>query len=217
MPITHQEAQQLFQFSMDNMLSANDKATLFSHLQACRECQAYVRQMKQVESALLPVMKRQWGRQPVPLSIHSLTKKRNTQASIFLVMRTAFIGVAVMAFIFGAWQLTFSAGQVPDQAFVAVLPAATPSIQATTTKSRQACDNMIYVVKANDTLDTIADRFAISKEQLMSVNQLNAEELRPSTKLIVPLCGITPTGTVTNLLTRTYTPITSPALSTPGG
>ena len=42
----------------------------------------------------------------------------------------------------------------------------------------------IYIVKENDTIDTIMDRYKVTKEDLELYN--NLEEIKPGTKLIIP-------------------------------
>ncbi|HLO18704.1 MAG TPA: LysM peptidoglycan-binding domain-containing protein [Anaerolineales bacterium] len=221
MQITHEEAQRLIQFNADNALGSNEKNLLVAHLQECISCRVYAQDIKEVESILLPLMKRQWNLQPVPLSGNTLTTKRNSaiQARMALVTRTAMIGVVLLGFIFSVWQFTLSNRQLPSS-LVGVLPVPTPSTQSTSTEiNLQNCEELFYQVKESDTLESIAARFSISKEQIRTINHLKTISIHPSMKLMIPICNFTPTGTVNPMtLTWTYTPIIDdPTISTPGG
>lgn len=222
MQITHEEARELIQFNADEALDLQKKAVLYAHLKDCIECRAYVEDIKEVESILLPVMKRQWNLQPVPLSIDALTSKRDSKirTSILLATRTAIVGVIFAAFIFSIWQFTLSSRQTPGQFPVDVLPVPTPSMQSTGTKSMlQNCEEILYIVQKKDTLESIADHFSTSKEEIMAINNMETETVVRTMELIIPKCDSTPTGTAEGpaTLTTTYTPSIDLTTFTPDG
>ena len=78
------------------------------------------------------------------------------------------------------------------------------------------CDNRLYIVKENDTLESIADMFSASKEEIMASNNMKTETLSNAMEITIPICTSTPTGTL-NALTTTYTPFINTITSTPGG
>src|SRR5215211_4369908 len=108
MQITHAEAQELIQFSIDQVLKPHEKNILQRHLKDCLECRTFVEEIKGVENLLLPVMGRHWAVQPAPLSIDGITNKKRLQLqnSIMLVTRITMISIAFAAFVFSAWQST---------------------------------------------------------------------------------------------------------------
>jgi LysM repeat protein len=82
----------------------------------------------------------------------------------------------------------------------------------------ESCEELEYEVQENDTLESIANHFSISKEEIMSINNMKTETVNAKMELMIPICNFTPTGTVNpTALTTTYTPSTSPVPSTPGG
>jgi LysM repeat protein len=221
MQITHAEAHKLIQFSMDEALKPQEKNILQTHLNDCMECQAFVEQLKAMENLLVPAMTRHWAVQPAPLLIETLTDKKTPrrQASIILATRTAIISIVFAAFVFSTWQFTHSSSQPSSPLSVSVLPIPTPSRQSTSTKiSFQNCEQTIYQVQENDTLESIALKFSVAKDKIMAANNLNAETVSPKMELLIPICTSTPTGTVhPSTLTITFTPLTGPTTSTPGG
>jgi len=229
MQITHDEARKLIQFNADEALNLQKKAALYAHLKDCIECRVYAEDIKEVESILLPVMKRRWNLQPVPLSIDALTSERYSkiQTSILLATRTAIISVVFVAFIFSVWQFTRSGTQTSSQFPVGVLPVPTPSTQSTsaavlwtsTKVTQQNCEEIPYTVQENDTLESIAYQFAISKEEIMVINNMKTETVIRAMELIIPKCNSTPTGTAEGpaTLTTTYTPSIDLTTFTPDG
>ncbi|HLO32725.1 MAG TPA: LysM peptidoglycan-binding domain-containing protein [Anaerolineales bacterium] len=221
MQLTHQEARRLIQLKADDALNSRENMALSVHLQGCLECQTYAEEIKEVESLLLPLLKRQWNSQPAPLSISTIAAKRfpKIPASAILATRTAMVAIVFVAVVFSAWQFIAADSQIPNLSPVGILPVPTPSAQSTSTKIMlQKCPETLYHVQENDTLESIANQFSISKEDILAINGLKSETLNTSMKLIIPVCGFTPTGTLNpTRLTTTYTPLTDHSTSTPGG
>lgn len=219
MQITHEEAHKLIQFNIDDALNPREKTKLSAHLQECSKCRGYAEEIKEVESILLPVMKRQWNLQPTPLSVATIQIKRisKIQTSIMLATRTAVVSAVLLGFIFSVWQFTMSGGGASPPVPVSVLPVPTPLTQSTSTRiTRSNCAEMLYVVQENDTLEGIAYQFATSKEELMATNHMEAATVKTDMELIVPVCNLTPTGTIRpTILATTYTPSIHPATFTP--
>ncbi len=218
---THEEAQRLIQFKSDGTLSASKQNTLSGHLSVCAECRVYADELRETESMLRQVMGSQWKISPVPLSTHALMEKRNQRqkASILLATRTATISLVLMIFLFGVWQVTLTEAETSGQSPLGAFPVPTPSTQLTSTKiTMQDCQEVHYRVQAGDTLESIAVQFSTSKETIMALNHMETEAIDTSTELIVPLCSLTPTGTIPPATsTITLTPRTSFTPYTPGG
>ncbi|HSL45611.1 MAG TPA: LysM peptidoglycan-binding domain-containing protein [Anaerolineales bacterium] len=222
MQITHEEARRFIQFDADQALAPEDKAALSVHLKNCSDCSTYADEVKAVERILSPVMKRQWPFEPTPLPIAILTRSKNSKApaSIILTTRTALISMIFLGLVFGTWQFMVTSSWEPGQLPLGVLPVPTPSIQSTSTKHVwENCEMSSYTVRENDTLASIAHRFSISEETIMALNNIETEALTISMELIIPRCNFTPTGTAMEptLFQTTFTPLTSPPSSTPGG
>jgi LysM domain-containing protein len=222
MPITHEEAHKLIQFSMDRVLEPQEKNILQVHLNDCVECRTFADEIKELEKLLLPVMIKQWAAQPVPLLIASIANKRKRnsqiQTSLILATRTAMISIVFAAFVFSAWQFTHSNSQTFNPRAVSVLPIPTPSGQSTSTKiSFQNCEEAIYKVQENDTLESIASQFSVAKDKIVAINKLGRRAIHPKMELLIPICTSTPTGTLNPSTLTTFTPLMGPTTSTPGG
>lgn len=221
MQITHEEARRLIQFNAEEALDMQEKSTLSTHLKDCIQCRAYAEEIEEVESVLLPVMQSHWNLQPLPLSIDLIRAKRSSRTLIntILTTRTAAIGVVFLAFIFSVWQFALSSGPKLNPAPVGVPPIPTPSTQSTSTKiTLQACEDRLYTVQENDTLDSIAYQFSTSKEEIMAANSMKSEAVQASTELVIPICNFTPTGTINpEIIATTYTPSKHATTTTPDG
>jgi LysM repeat protein len=223
MSITHEEAHWLIQLNMENLLNSQESAALSAHLRDCSECEAYASEIKEVTTLLLPMMKRQWSAQPVPLSIASLTGRREKKrTSAFLTIRKAAMALIFVAFFFSAWQFVLSGPALSPQPALQVPPPPTPSrqsAQSTGTKvTLQSCEMIIYPVQKSDTLASLARQFSVSEDTIRELNHLPTNEVRPSMELVIPICNFTPTGTFhPATFTTTYTPLLNASTSTPGG
>jgi LysM repeat protein len=222
MQITHETAREFIQFEVDRALTPEKKTALSAHLTDCDQCATYADEINEVEQILSPLIKRQWNRRPVPHSLDALGIKRNSkpQPSTLLTTRKAVVGIILLGFVFSAWQLMGSNSPISGQLPGGVLPVPTPSIESTSTKRvRESCEMRVYTVQGDDTLASIAYRFSVPEDQIIATNQLTSGTVHPTMELMIPICNFTPTGTAAGptLLTTTYTPLTSPTPSTPGG
>jgi predicted anti-sigma-YlaC factor YlaD len=223
MSITHEEAYQLIQLNMEDLLDAHDLAMLSAHLHNCRECEAYAREIREVTNLLPLVMKSKWSLQPAPLSIAALMeRKERISARALLTMRSAAIGLMFVAFFFSAWQFMVSTAPGSAQIPMAIGPAPTPSLQHTQSTSteitRHTCEMIVYPVQRSDTLAGIAKQFSTSEDEIIQLNHLQGTAVSPSMELLVPVCNFTPTGTFyPATFTTTYTPFLNPTSTTPGG
>jgi hypothetical protein len=207
MQITHEEAIQLIQYRADQALKNDQQKILGEHLKDCAQCRAYAHQQTDMEIVLKNIMRKQWSQRPAPLSIANLLIAKNVwkNKSTILITRTALISVVFTAFVFIGMQFTFS-GKSTEQIVPGMGPIPTPSTQSTaTSRSKLNCQEVQYRVQENDTLDSIANHYATSKETIMFLNKLSTETLHPSMEIMVPSCDSTPTST-TNPPTFTITP-----------
>lgn len=220
MQITHEQARRLIHLDLDWALNPEQSAALFAHLRECRACQLYAEEIKEVEEILSPVMKRQWAIQPVPLSVPLLLgKNKQSSSGTLLTMRTAAMGLVMVALFFSLWQVV-SSGSVTASPVPLVVPLVpTPSAQtAHFTSTTQSCEMRLYSVEGDDTLATIAERFSVSQAEILEANHLETAMVQPSMNLLIPVCDSTPTGTVhPATLTTTLTPILGTKSSTPDG
>ena len=221
MQITHTEAHQLIQFSMDQALEPQQRKTLQTHLADCLECRGFAEELSELRNLLSPTMRNHWNIRPAPLSVQTLKSKRRLQlqASNLLVTRTALISLVFAAFIFSTWQFAHSGRQIGTPSPLNVLPFATPSGESTSTLlSVQSCVEMKYQVQENDTLESIAAQFSVPKDQIMGLNNLKTEIITPSVKLRIRVCVPTSTSTAApSTQTTTFTPVIGPTTSAPGG
>lgn len=218
MLISHGEAHKLIQLNTDALLDLARQRILNLHLEDCAECRGYAEGIKETETLLQHVMKRQWNVQPLPLSTQSVLKQTNQKQNKSFVLATRLVasGVVFVVFVFSIWQWTISNGS-PSQSPLSVAPIPTPSTQLTSTKIEE-CKNMRYIVQKNDTLDSIASQFSLPKEIIMITNNMKTDQLYVNMEIILPLCNFTPTSTVRPpTSTVTHTPQSEGTSYTPEG
>ena len=218
MRISHAEAIQLIEFQADHILRGDKQTFLNEHIATCAECQTYAQRLNQVENVLQSVMRKQWDRRPAPLSITGLIKNKldRKSSNTILITRTALISLALMVFVMAGWQFTSTNTRSTSGTQFALLAIPTPSKQLTATNfSAVHCTQIRYQVQKNDSLDSIALKFATSKEKLITLNNLSSENIQLNVELLVPVCDTTPTSTV-HPPTFTITPFLDPTTSTPG-
>lgn len=220
MQITHQEARRFIQFDSDGALNSVQKAILESHLNLCPDCRQYANSIRTMELTLRPLLKRQWNQQPIPLSTVMLNSRVHSKISESLVLATRItvLGALFVSFMVSALQFSASSQEQPNLVFAngpAIPPISFTSTQRiAATTGMQTCTETVYVVQEHDSLASIALQFAANQEEIATRNDLTSEIVIEGAKLIVPVCGSTPTGTV-NAMTTTYTPVTGQITSTP--
>lgn len=218
MQVTHEEARKLIQFRLDTGLNPHQKIQLSIHLRHCAECRDYAEDMKLVDLALAGASHKQHEVRFLPLSLPMLMEKssRKIYQGSLLTMRTTMIVLMFAVLAFSTWSFfSGSPPATPGVASVAVPPVPTPSGQSTSTKvSVTDCKMVLYAVREQDTLASLARRFSITEAEIIALNNLK-HGLNDSTQVWLPVCHSTPTGTAT--LTKTRTPILNPITSTPGG
>lgn len=217
MSMTHEEARRLIQFRADDALKEVDHHLLDTHLNSCLECQKYADTIKDLKSTLQPLLHRKWDQAPLPLPTRQSASGRTIKLPecILFATRMAAMGIICIAFLFNIWQFSRSRNlrTSPPSAEIPMIP--TPSIQSTVTKvENRDCDLLLYQIRKNDTLKSIAEQFSVSSDEILRVNQLRTWTLDTSMKLAIPLCSPTPSETH-NSVTTTFTPLLGPTTLTP--
>lgn len=220
MQINHDEARRLIQFDSDHPLNSDQRGILTSHLQECDGCLAYAVRMEDMENTLQHVMRKQWNLQPLPLPIGFIRSQNVFKRSIdnFFTLRTSLVSITIITFMFFIWEFAITTRNSSEQAPLSILPVPTPSIQLSTASAvLPKCNAIIYKVKRDDTLASIAQQFSVSVEEIMSYNNMRTEILYESMELGIPQCSTTPTGTArTPTAAQTFTPILDLTIDTPG-
>lgn len=216
MSITHEEARRMIQFDADKALDARGRRTLDAHLDKCADCRFYAGEIGETEGILRRVMKQQWSYHPLPLPMDMIMGGNDSKiySRIILATRFAAIALVFVLSVVSLWQVTQPNQTTPP--FMA-MPVPTPSVQFThTTVSVTDCRETRYKVREEDTLESIARRFSLSTEAILSANAMNADAIiHADMELVIPLCGSTPTTHPPTI--TTYPPATHFTTHTPGG
>ena len=178
MQITHAEAHKLIQFNLDRTLDPEKQTSLFAHLESCASCRGYADALRNVETQLQHVMNKQWSQSPLPLSIDLLKTQLNPPRGTqnLFQLRTALVSMFLVAFSFFIWQLTSPSSNPSGQSPSTIFPVPTPSTQLSTVSMEPTkCEWMLYEVKATDTLETIASKYSVSKQEIMAFNGMGSE------------------------------------------
>lgn len=219
MKITHEEARKLIHFKADNALKPVEQNALLTHLDNCAECQTYANSIQGMEFLLRPILQRKWSQRPTPLSVRAILAKKEHRISqmLFLATRIAVVGIICIGFAVSIWQFTLSGQPTAVPPLPSVPPIPTPSTQFMNTSTVfNQCEGRSYIVQADDTLENIAERFLVSEQDILMLNNLRAGPIQRGWEILIPVCTSTPTGTV-NALTTTHTPFQNSLTSTPGG
>jgi len=219
MRITHDDARTLIDFSLDDSISPEKRAILADHLAACNSCQTYARESKDVESVIRSSMKKQWAVNPLPLSLDLIrggVSKGNFKSPI-LATQLAMLGMFFAVIALSIWQFSKPNPHKSATLPVVILPNPTPSLQATSTNHGSPdCQNVIYKIQPGDTLENIAQRFAVDEESILTANNLQEAILDPNMELTIPTCASTPTFTAyPPTIITTFTPLMQLTTYTP--
>jgi hypothetical protein len=218
MQITHQEARSLIQFRADQVLNTLKKEMLNEHLRDCVECADYADEIQETEATLRITLKKHWNAHPQPLQVKDIKVKIIPSRELFdiLTTRIALIGITLLFFIFAFYRFTSSNNSSYSSMPVGISAIPTPSLLLTSTQNNfNNCQMIRYEVRHDDTLEGIAHRFSASEQVIQDLNNLQADVVTLPTRLIIPVCELTPTGT-THPPTVTNTPALELITYTPG-
>ena len=214
MQITHDEARWLIEYDSDRALTSEQQRALTAHLQECEACRLRSVEMNNVENILRDVMRKHWNHRPLPLSIDSIKIHTKNLNSLF-AWRVSLASVAMVTFLFLLWGFKVTEFNSSASLPLVSLPVPTPSFQLTSASAISTrCDSVIYEVQEFDTLDSVADHFFVSKEDIMAFNSLRSDQINEFMELGIPQCNITPTGVV-DTPTTTLTPNIQLTIFTP--
>jgi LysM repeat protein len=229
--IDHQKARALLQAAADRTLSEEEKSALDAHLAECKDCSNYAENLTKLEAQLHKVFHAQWNHQRPVLNIQSVvhpSRRKLVWNTLFgqthvlekvTIVAALLLGYVVIANLFGirvpiGEQDTPTTVPTPNQLSFATVLSPTPSAHFTLTgMATNDCETVHYIVGRNDTLDSIALQYNMSKEMILEYNNLNSDMLFSGMELLIPLCKSTPQYT-TNIPgnTSTIPPITKTIL-----
>ena len=229
-PITHLKAHELLQKNADHPLTEQELSELQKHLKECQACRAYAKELEELLDNLRLIAPNRLRRQDINLPAQTIIAasqriihRRNTMVTFLKISTIPALAVfLVMLFnMFGASRIILDNDLATESPLAAPIP--TPIVETVTSHpTTSTCINPIYIVKNEDTLESIALKFAIRPEELQAYNHLMNNILTPHMSLIIPSCGGTPNEkTITPKFKTTITPaflitppITSKAMQT---
>jgi hypothetical protein len=221
MQISHEEAHRLIQFHVDGELKTPQSYLLTSHLKECAKCQQYAATIEKMESALRPLLHRNWDREPLPLSIGMLMERDKFRAfdSILMATRIAALAVVFLAFFASAWNFTSTSRQTPTPLLQNVPVIPTPFTSTMTVGTEigfENCTVLSYLIQKNDTLASISSQFAVPAQQIRQINAMQNDSVNAGQVLSIPICSSTPANPTASH-TTTFTPVLYTIATTPGG
>lgn len=221
MQISHEEAHRLIQFHVDGELKTPQRNLLSSHLEECARCQQYADSVVKMESILRPMLRRNWSREPLPLSIGRLMEREKYKVSdrVILATRIAALAVVFLAFFATAWNFTSPSRRTPTPLLqsVPIIPTPFTSTMTAGTETGFAnCTMVSYMIQENETLASIASQFAVPPQQIRQINAMPGESVSTGQVLSIPICSSTPANPTASH-TTTFTPVLYTITMTPGG
>lgn len=228
--ITHNQARTLLQAAADRPLGLAERSALDAHLAACNECGNYAGQLARLESDLRETLQAKWDGYRPSLNLQAIKNPAQakpvwknvfsqTNALGKVTLLTALLlGYLLVANLVGAGmpvseRSTPTALPTPNQSSSVFADSPTPSTQSATLQlTSLSCETILYIVQVDDTLDSIAVRYGITKEDILEYNKdqtsLFSNTVFTGMELIIPLCRSTPSFTASiPANTLTITPI----------
>lgn len=232
--MTHHQARTLLQISADRSLEPAERSALESHLAACNACREYAGQLSRLEYTLRENMHARWdgyrpalNRQAIKNKIQAKPVWTNPLSHLnalgkVTMMATLLLGYLLIANLVRVGGTASKSGtpsalptpNEPASTFLSNSPTP-PTQSATLQRTSLPCETIPYIVQANDTLESIAVRHGITKEDILEYNK-EADSLFSNTiftgmELNLPVCRSTPSYTAsagTNTLAITPTDMT---------
>ncbi len=221
MSITHEQARRLIQFKADEALGGVENRLLEEHLGDCQECRNFAASIRELEATLPRLLHRRWNQHPLPYLAGKAFSRKPIQLhqSILFATRILAMSVICIAFMVNIWQATQSGRQRsnPPSAEIPMIP--TPSVPSPATKILDpTCEPILHEVQQNDTLESLAQQYSVTIDEILSANQLRTTVLSPGEKLSIPGCSPAPSGTPNSIAstfpalvgTTTLTPLNNP-------
>jgi anti-sigma factor RsiW len=206
--MTHQQIRNLLQASAEQTLPPSEKLALEKHISDCAECRTYAQQLSELQSGLRQMLHQRWDKSRPTLSAQLIKERAGKQTDRTrvwaMVGKLAVVPLLVIAFFVAYQASEMPASLMPATALSIPAPEATlltptPPARSTPTQiTAQNCDRITYIIQENDSLDSIAAQFSVTKDMLMAYNGMGSESLVMRTELVIPLCQSTSTPTITS-------------------
>jgi LysM repeat protein len=173
--ITHQQARNMLQASVDHPLSSTIQARLDDHLAECSDCHRYAEHLQKLENDLHRVMQERWHEQHANISIVSIQARsrrlgmRNTiwnsvKVLAVIALLATFL-IVVNSFLRQPGSSKAADTQTPQES--TTNETASPSPFSESQKIP-----IVYVVQQGDTLYEIAINFNVSIISIIEANNL---------------------------------------------
>ncbi len=217
--LSHKKARSLLQKKADLIITHDEKTALEEHLLACNSCHSYDKDLIKLEEKLHKTTNARWNVYAHYPDIQSMPNptivQESSRVNYYSLYKDIFVKITVVITLVVA---AFFSTQVLEKLTISsidilsVTPTRTPLAEHIVNKtdelvSREPCGLVQYIVQKSDTLDSIASKFRVSKEQIIEQNQLVLEKFGSGTSLHIPMCTGTPTRTA---LIPNYTHTTTP-------
>ena len=221
--ITHQQARLLLQAAADRPLGAEERTALQVHLAHCQACSQHAGGLASLEDRLREAMRARWDLQRPGLDLGAILHPpavkpawgrflgQGTALGKVAILAALFLGYVLVASLFGLRSPLSGGGTpasapTPNEPALAFAASPTPPAHLTSTGlSTQGCETLVYIVQANDTLESIAMRHGATKEAILAYNvdyaQSASQTVFAGMQLVIPLCRGTPSQTATTTLT----------------
>lgn len=214
----HKDIRTLIQHNADEALDADERALMLEHVKGCPSCKMYADELRDLESTIRQSMMNRWNARHLPVSIEPIRqagKRGAVRPAYHVAFRLAAVSALVVSLALFIFQSVQKTSNAPAYQALAIIP--TPSLIATNSMSATVvCPDILYVVKAGDTLASVAKRFGVSEERIREANALRGDGLPTGSRLNIPICNSTPTSaTLPFTSTFTLTPYFDGAAITP--
>jgi len=209
--ISHSQCRKLVQASLERMPGEHERLQLESHLDTCPSCRQYAADLHQLEDHLSHLMKKRWKAGPdldqQSLRMIQIQSRRNAMRKSVLGIAGGVLVITIFILIFSGvlngfkpHPGAFPGSGLPSQGATITPPTDTPAAKLIPAASG-GCYTVSYIVKAGDTLDSIAKNFNVPVATLVALNGLannnnNVTILKPGLVLSLPIC---PSGGTPNL------------------
>lgn len=217
--LTHQKAQTLLQAVSDQSLATDERPALEAHLAQCKECGDYANSLANLEANLCRAARARWDAQRPNLNLYAIVHPspakliwnnflgRTDVLGKATIVAALLLGYILIANLFGLQSLVSNhetpvMAPTPNESPLFFTTSPTPVAQLTLAGwTPNNCKTVIYVVRANDTLESIAIQHGITKEAILEYNNLASGTVFTGMELTIPLCLSTPSYTVTTTIT----------------
>ena len=232
--LTHEKARKLIQAVADQILLPQEERTALDvHLNECTNCNEYLNELTGLETSINKALHSSWDRQQPNVNLHAILYPSPTKQLLNnFFYQTSFMTKATMAtaLLLGYFVIanllgiqspissdkTATSLPTPNEAALIYSTSPTPSTQMSLVEATmQTCQTVIYLVRENDTLASIAFHHGTTQEMILEQNHLASNMVFTGMELSILLCNNTPSRTATTPMNMlTITPIEGTILPT---